>query len=208
MRSKTDFYEDSDILSSTVEKPPKLNKNEEDNTKQIKIKKKSNNRSIDLKSPQSGPLSNSDNLDFLSKQVDGNNLNDVIDNLIVNTNTNVNKSNSNIFSGKNSVANNDGELSIKKQSLNSSLFKAGESIIGSQFSGSIKNSSSETGALKKVNERLRYLEKLEKESSLNLNKQKEKIKSKNLKKEEEMKKKIEDVRIFLFIFVDFLLIFY
>lgn len=222
MRSKTDFYEDSDILSHNAnEKQTKVLKNDNEdieNTQHIRIKsvkdlnqynedltskynskvnsirdeidnfsKLKNNderKSIDLKSPTSG----SDNLDFLNKQVDGNNLNDVIDNLIVNTNNNINKSNSNIFTNKS--LNIDGDIS-KKGSLNSSLFKAGESIVGSQFSSSIKNS--EIGALKKVNERLRYLEKLEKESSLNLNKQREKIKTKNLKKEEEMKKKIEDV---------------
>ena len=232
MRSKSDFYEDSNISNNANEKTPKTSRNEnesEDNTKHIRIKSmkemnlevekynedltsKYNSKvnsirdeidnfsklknhdnnsyrggeSIDLKSP----MSESINLDFLNKQVDGNNLNDVIDNLIVNNNND-----SNIFSNKsynkNSQSDNfDGDLSIKKSSLNSSLFKAGESLVSGQFS-SIKNS--ETGALKKVNERLRYLEKLEKESSLNLNKQKEKIKNKNYKKEEEMKKKIEDV---------------
>jgi len=232
MRSKSDFYEDSDILSrNTIEKIP-INKDIDD-TQQIRIKsikemekynediasklnskvssirdgidnfsKKNQDdiKSINLKSPISG----TSNLDFLNKQVEGNNLNDVIDNLIINTNNNdLRKSNSNIFSNKS--LNNDGDISIKKSSLNSSLFKAGESIVGSQFSSSINTT--ESRGLKKVNERLRYLEKLEKESSLNLNKQKEKIKSKNIKKEEEMKKKIEDV-INYFIIIFFRIMFY
>lgn len=190
MRSKSDFYDYSDVLSNnTNEKSIKIEQKDIDPTKQIKIKSKKDSMDINLKSPIQG----STNIDFLNKQVDGNSLNEVIDNLIVNTNSNQHKNNSrDIFSNK-SV--NDQESSIiKKGSLNNSLFKAGESIVGSQFSSSISNS--QTGALKKVNERLRYLEKLEKESSMNLNKQKEKIRTKNQKKEEEMKKKIEDVKRF------------
>ncbi len=242
MRSKSDFYEYSDILSrATIEKTPKNNKEDDNNTMHIRIKsikdmnqyneditsnynskknlimeginnfsKKNQQQNlddekfIDLKSPLSGN-SNIDFLHNLNKQSDGNNLNDVIDNLILNTNNNnLSKSISNVFSNKS--LNNDGDISLKKSSLNSSLFKAGESIVGSSsnFSSIINTESRE---LKKFNERLRYLEKLEKESSMNLNKQREKIKSKHLKKEEEMKKKIEDV-IYLIILNIILLLFF
>jgi hypothetical protein len=93
--------------------------------------------------------------------------------------------------------------SNKKSSAYNSLFKAGESLISGQLSAlqrninlDRKNKSPEVIALKQVNERLKYLENLEKESSMLLNKQRDKIKTEKIKKEEEMKKKIEDVIFF------------
>lgn len=131
-----------------------------------------------------------------------NNVNDIISNLMLNNNSDFiseksTKKNSNYY--KDSI---DINLSNKKTtSLNSStIFKAGESLMSGQFSGlnrsmglDSKKRSPDVIALKQVNDRLRYLEKLEKESTTNLNKQREKIKIDKVKKEEDMKKKIENV---------------
>lgn len=135
-----------------------------------------------------------------------NNINDIINNLMLNNNAD---SISELSSKKNTLSYKDtlGEnsLSNKKSSAYNSLFKAGESLISEQFSAinkSInldrKNRSPDVIALKQVNDRLKYLENLEKESSKHLSKQREKIKIERVKKEEEMKKKIEDVIYLLF----------
>ncbi len=143
---------------------------------------------------------------FLNHNLDpGNNINEIINNLMLNNNAD---SISELSSKKNTVSyrENIGEhsLSNKKSSAYNSLFKAGESLIGGQYSTINKsinlekrNRSPDFMALKQVNDRLRYLENLGKESSKVLNKQREKIKFEKVKKEEEMKKKIEDVFIIL-----------
>lgn len=130
-----------------------------------------------------------------------NNINDIINNLMLNNNADSISELSmkkKTFSYKDTIGEN--SLSNKKSSAYNSLFKAGESLISGQFSAinkSInqdkKNRPPDIVALKQVNERLKYLENLEKESSKLLNKQREKIKIEKIKKEEEMKKKIEDV---------------
>lgn len=129
------------------------------------------------------------------------NINDMINNLMLN-----NKSDSiselslkkNTFSYKDTISENN--PSNKKLSAYNSLFKAGESLIGGHYSSLHKNIGLDRKhrtphviALKQVNDRLKYLENLEKESSKLLNKQREKIKFEKIRKEEEMKKKIEDV---------------
>lgn len=216
MRSKTDFYEDINLLQN-IDETSKTNENYfyNDNIQKINVEslreinsisekynqeitnkyynkvnsireeidnftklQNLDRNSIDLKSPISG----SSNLDFVIKNNEGN-IDDVIKNLIKNNNESA------LIYNKTKSKDNFHKDSMKKESLSNSLFKAGESVVSSQLS--VKTA--DNVSLKKVNERLRYLEKLEKESNLNLNKQKEKIKNKNLKKEEEMKKKIEDV---------------
>lgn len=128
------------------------------------------------------------------------NLNDIINNLMLNNNSDLISENSIKKNKLSSKDTNENNLSLKKTNGYNSLFKAGESLVSGQFSSinnSIvaqkKNRSPDFIALRQVNDRLKYLESLEKESSNFLNKQREKIKNDKLKKEEEIKKKIEDV---------------
>lgn len=141
------------------------------------------------------------------------NLNDIINNLMQNNNLDLISENSTKKNQLSSKDTNENNLSLKKSNGYSSLFKAGESLVSGQFSAinnSIvaqkKNRSPDVIALRQVNDRLKYLESLEKESSNFLNKQREKIKNEKLKKEEEIKKKIEDVNNYINISKSFLFI--
>jgi len=137
-----------------------------------------------------------------------NNINDILNNLMINNNADsISELSIKKKTFSDIISYSENNRSNKKSSAYNSLFKAGESLISGQLSAlqrninlDRKNKSPEVIALKQVNERLKYLENLEKESSMLLNKQRDKIKTEKIKKEEEMKKKIEDVIFFTLIF--------
>jgi len=173
--------------------------------KNINDRNLNNNENSSIKS---SALNSYGNLNYNSEiNMQNNNMNEYINSLILNNNTDLiseNSSKKNQLSYKETLDNN---FSNKKSSAYNSLFKAGESLISGPFSSlnnslaaDKRNRSPDNIALKKVNDRIKFLESLEKESTKMLNKQREKIKNEKIKKEEENKKKIDHVNFYLFLF--------